>query len=359
MPGRCPSWCRGLTLVAAAALLAGACGASPSATVHQATPTVGTTQPPTTTAPLAVTSSPSPATTRPVTSTAAPATTAAPSTTAPPTTAAATTTTTRPQPPYTVTEITIPLVDTSRPTVANGQRISSSRALTTLVWAPSAPGRWPLVVFAHGFEVGPTPYIGLLEHWASEGYVVAAPEFPLTDQAVAGADLDENDLVNQPQDVRFVTDALVAASSPVAGRIDPSRVAVAGHSDGAETALSASIQPSPPGEPAYKAVIVMAGQPVTSGRSANPPILVTQGDADTTNPPQNGYDTYAQASSPKYLEVLHGAGHLPPEEVGTAWYPALSGVTTAFLNDYVAGTGSQAAIIAAGSQSPYGSIQSG
>jgi len=257
-----------------------------------------------------------------------------------------------------VTETTLPLVDTSRPTVAYGREISPTRALTTLVWAPAVPGRWPLVVFAHGFQVGPTPYIGLLEHWASEGFVVAAPEFPLTDQDIAGSNLDEDDMTNQPADMRFVTDELVAPGSPVAVHIDPTRVAVAGHSDGSETALSASITPAPPGEPVYRAVIAMSCQPVTSGTSANPPILVTQGDADTINPPSNGYATFAQASSPKYLEVLHGAEHLPPLEVGTEWYPTLSGVTTAFLDYYVAGDGSQQALFAAGNQPPYGSIES-
>ena len=86
---------------------------------------------------------------------------------------------------------------------------------------------------------------------------------------------------------------------------------------------------------------------------------VKRRDADTINPPSNGYATYAQASSPKYLEVLHGAEHLPPLEVGTAWYPTLSSVTTAFLDYYVAGDGSPQAIFAAGTQPPYGSIQSG
>ncbi|MGI8491752.1 MAG: chlorophyllase/cutinase-like alpha/beta fold protein, partial [Acidimicrobiales bacterium] len=130
---------------------------------------------------------------------------------------------------------TLRLVDDSRPTVSGGRQVAASRTLTTLVWRPAVAGRWPLVVFAHGFQVGPTPYLALLSSWAAAGFVVAAPEFPLTDATVAGANLDESDIDNQPADVRFVISRLVGSGSPLPGVIDPSEVALAGHSDGAET----------------------------------------------------------------------------------------------------------------------------
>lgn len=242
-----------------------------------------------------------------------------------------------PGPPYPVAEYSFPLVDTGRPTISQGRRISSSRALTTLVFVPSAPGRRPLVVFAHGFQVGPSPYLTLLRAWASHGYVVAAPEFPLTDQAIAGANLDESDINNQPTDVRFVTDWLVSPADPVRGRMDPKRVAVAGHSDGGETALAAGIAPTPAGEPAFRAVVAMSVQAVTNVPTATPPLLVTQGTADTINPPSLGLQAYGLATGPKYLLMLEGGGHLPPLEPGSAWLPGIEAVTEAFLDAYVAG----------------------
>jgi pimeloyl-ACP methyl ester carboxylesterase len=258
-----------------------------------------------------------------------------------------------------VTEMTLHPVDTSRPTVSHGQTISSSRSLVTLVWVPERPGRSPLIVFAHGFEVGPTPYSALLEAWAADGYVVAAPEFPLTDLAVAGANLDEADIDNQPEDVRFVTDYLVSSHSPVDNRIDPTRVAVAGHSDGAETALAASVDPAPTGEPTYRAVLAFGSQPLLGGPSDNPPILVEQGDQDEIDPPSNGYATFADAASPKYLMVAKGGGHLPPLEAGSQWLPGMEAVTEAFLGAYVAGDTPPATISSVAERYPYLSLEAG
>jgi alpha-beta hydrolase superfamily lysophospholipase len=250
-----------------------------------------------------------------------------------------------------VTETTVHFVDRRRPTVSHGRTVSPVRALTTLVWLPTAPGVRPLIVFAHGFDVGPESYTTLVQAWAAHGYVVAAPEFPLTDAPIAGPNLDENDINNQPADLRYITDALVAPGSPVAAHIDPRRVAVTGHSDGAESALAASILPVPAGEPRYLALIAMSVQPLPGSRATpNPPILITQGDADTINPPAWGLQTWQQAASPKYLLVLHGGGHLPPLQAGSAWLPGVEAVTEAFLDAYVGGSAlpSEVAAAAAG-----------
>jgi poly(3-hydroxybutyrate) depolymerase len=255
---------------------------------------------------------------------------------------------------------TLVFVDPSRPTVSHGVTIVDSRTLTTLIWAPAQPGRWPLLVFAHGFQVGPAPYETLLEAWAADGYVVAAPEFPLTDQDVAGANLDENDLDQQPADVRFVIDQLVAPGSPMASRIDARRVGVAGHSDGAETALAVSTEPTPPGEPAIRSVIAMSVAPLEGvTQTQNPPLLVTQGDADPINAPAYGIQTWQEGASPKYLAILHGGGHLPPLQAGSAWLPDIEATTEAFLSVYLTGIGNPSSIVAAGTDPPLVTITSG
>jgi predicted dienelactone hydrolase len=150
----------------------------------------------------------------------------------------------------------LPLVDDRRWFVLAGDR-REPRKLTTYVYYPDvntpsatagngrppspAPGPHPLVVFAHGFDETPATYASLLHYWASAGFVVAAPLFPRTNVHAPGGP-DEADVVNQPADISFVISNLLAldadSSSPLHALIDAGRIAVAGHSDGAETALA-------------------------------------------------------------------------------------------------------------------------
>lgn len=252
-----------------------------------------------------------------------------------------------PQLPLALIERTLVLVDPTRPTVSRGRTIATTRTLTTLVWAPVVPGPWPLVVFAPGYAVGPQAFSGLLRSWAARGYVVAAPEFPLADPAVAGARLDETDLTHEPDDVRFVLRSLLAGTDPLRGRIDGRRVAVAGHSDGAEVALAIATGPEPPAGPSIRAVIAMSGQPLVGAHRPNPPILVTQGDADTVNAPALGVAVYQGATAPKFLLTLLGGGHLPPLMAGSAWLPTIEAVSGDFLDAYLTGERSRPTRLAA------------
>ena len=96
-------------------------------------------------------------------------------------------------------------------------------------WAAPAYryGPYPVIVFAHGFDVDPNTYRALLVSWVAAGYVVVAPFFPDTSlaaiEAQHGVDT-ESDMFNQPADVAF---------RRVAGRRGRARVpaAVRGLSD--------------------------------------------------------------------------------------------------------------------------------
>jgi dienelactone hydrolase len=242
--------------------------------------------------------------------------------------------------------VMLDVVDATRPTVQNGRRLSSTRHLPTIVRYPAvgpvgatelsgarpAPGAWPLVVFAHGYNVTPGTYAHLLHAWAAAGFVVAAPSFPLE---TAGGPLDENDLSNEPADIRVVIDTVLAQNSAPSGTlahlIDARHIAVAGHSDGAEAALAVGFVNG--GDPRIGPVISMAAQGIIGGPRPDPrhPLLVVQGDHDTINPPARGDAVYRAGGAPKYELRLLGAGHLPPVADDTAWRPIVEQVGIDFL----------------------------
>jgi fermentation-respiration switch protein FrsA (DUF1100 family) len=259
--------------------------------------------------------------------------------------------------PFPIASLNLALVDTGRPTVSHGRLLSTSRALPTTVWYPAAgPGPWPLVVFGHGYGVGPTPYTHLVQTWAAAGYVVAVPTFPLADQAIDGANLDEADLQNEPTDISFVITSVLRLT-----QVDPRHIAVTGHSDGGEAALSDGFQPGLV-DPRVQAVIAMSVQPVPAPPTypTGPrPVLFVQGDADTINPPGLGRAAYDQAAAPRFYLDLLGGGHLPPFAGGTRWQPVVEQVTTAFLDRYLSGrTSTAGALLADGNQPGVSSLDS-
>lgn len=210
------------------------------------------------------------------------------------------------------------------------------RPLVTVVRYPYTGGAHPLVVFAHGFALTPSAYDRLLRAWASAGFVVAAPVFPLENAHAPGGPT-ESDLVNEPRDIRVVIDRLLAG--PLASDIDPSKIAVAGHSDGAEAALAAAYDERFR-DRRIGAAIIMSGAafPGMPPFPRNgPPLLALQGTLDPLNSPATTAAYFRRARRPKFLVWLLGASHRPPY---TGEEPQLSIVersTIAFLDSYLEG----------------------
>jgi dienelactone hydrolase len=253
--------------------------------------------------------------------------------------------------PYPVRERVLDLVDHSRTVTYPGQR-PIPRPLTTVVRYPigdppvaDAPlGRFPLVIFGHGFAVTPRVYSRLLHAWAAAGYVVAAPVFPLQNANAPGGP-NESDLGNQPRDVRFVITQLLDAGArhrgPLAGLISSREIAVSGQSDGGVTALAVAYDPAFR-DSRVRAAVILSGARVLGGdgprgASPSPALLAAQGTADTTNRPANTYAFFDAVRRPKFLLRLIGAGHLPPYTGQQPDERIVEEVSIAFLDRYLKG----------------------
>jgi predicted dienelactone hydrolase len=256
---------------------------------------------------------------------------------------------------YGVGEIVITYTDYSRHVWLPGARHAQPRRLETIIRYPAtiAPGRvdvpnapaatkggpFPIIVFAHGFNVTPSPYAPLLQAWAHAGYVVAAPIFPLTNSGAPGGP-DEADLVNQPTDVSFViTQMLSSASGTLAGLIDPHRIAVTGQSDGGSTALAVAYDQHY-FDSRIDAAMILSGAEIPgiggyTFPSPSPPLLAVQGTGDTVNAPASTYHFFGLARHPKFLLSLLGAPHLGPYTNEQPQLGIVERVTIAFLDHFL------------------------
>jgi fermentation-respiration switch protein FrsA (DUF1100 family) len=70
----------------------------------------------------------------------------------------------------------------------------------------------------------------------------------------------------------------------------------------------------------------------------SPPLLATQGTADTINPPSFTSAFFDIAPPPKYLLTMFGAPHLGPYTDQQPQLGVVERVTTAFFDRYLKGT---------------------
>ena len=224
---------------------------------------------------------------------------------------------------------TLRLVDTTRPTPPNGTYPgASSRTLDVEVWYPAttppAPAavrdapvdssaRYPLIVHGHALMDSRTGESYLTDQLASRGYVVAAVDFPLSKLGAPGG-ATVADMANQPGDLRFVIDRLLAGDGGLAPAIDRRRIGATGFSLGGGTVLLLTYHRTLR-DHRIRAVLPLAPAFSCAFTSAfyrrRVPLLVLQGDADVLAPlEENGARVFQNARGPRTLAVLKGASHL-------------------------------------------------
>ena len=266
-----------------------------------------------------------------------------------------------------VTEIRYP---TNDPHSATTENVGAAPA--------SQPGGFPMIVFAHGYDVMPDTYAALLDAWVEKGFVVAAPIFPDENPAEVSRQHNANteiDMWNEPADLAFVTrqilkdSAALSSGCPLVHQlVRASALALAGHSDGGTVVgmLTNSTGRDPQGVPfrdlraglAYRAAIIMSAQEdeVSPYRASptSPALLVVQSAADQCNPAVRAVRLYRDVhQSDKWFLELLTAHHLPPYDgTDVRAFDMVVGVSTRFLHMTLEGTSTPSSILAFGNLEP-------
>lgn len=199
--------------------------------------------------------------------------------------------------------------------------------------SPVTDGAHPIVVFTHGYTGTFTDYTFLFEDLASRGYIVAsvdhtyeatAVEFPdgRLVKSVLGSHLGDTWRGDEQtfsfavsarlNDLQFVINELqrlnVQTGSPFAGRLDLSRMAVAGHSMGGSTALLAAEH-----EARFKAGVVIDGVlPDNLTSSTETPVLLLAAGREQWSDAERRL--WGQLQGSRLAVNLKGTEHVTPTD---------------------------------------------
>ncbi len=186
-----------------------------------------------------------------------------------------------------MTDTTSPGVQTSPPTISvkpvTLAAPNRGHDLQVRVSAPTSGRDLPVIVFSHGFGQSIDGYSPLVDVWAGHGFVVVQPAHldsitvnlpPADPRAPSIWRIRVDDLTS----VLDQLDAVEAAVPELGGRIDRDRIAVAGHSWGAQSAsalagarvLDAAGTPGPSmADPRVRAAVLLC-LPGTGGAELTP-----------------------------------------------------------------------------------------
>jgi len=219
--------------------------------------------------------------------------------------------------PYRVLDEDFRAVDDSRPTPANGDTPAHpGRELVGEIWRPAhldEPG--PLVVYSHGFMSYHRESLYLARFLASHGYTMIAVDYPLTSLART-LKPRVTDVANQPGDVSFLIDTLLArnldSADPLYRSIDPQRIAAVGLSLGGLTSTLVAFHRRLR-DPRIAAAVSIAGPAsVLTGAfftDTQKPYLLVHGESDVIAPYARNALPVLAARPGTILVTLKNASH--------------------------------------------------
>jgi len=189
--------------------------------------------------------------------------------------------------------------------------------------ATVADGKFPVVVFSHGFAGFNTQSTFLTSHLASWGFVVAAPEHLDRDlkaaltAALSGSTArlnSSNDVADLQETLTLMGSENTATSSPFYRHLDMARIAAVGHSAGGSAVEKLAAVDS-----RVKVFVGLAGASygafgqTSSGAGSKVPSqpgMLMYGAQDAVVPPGTMISAYNAMTQPKRLIGLTNAGHL-------------------------------------------------
>src|SRR5262249_10911836 len=149
---------------------------------------------------------------------------------------------------------------------------------------------------------------------------------------------DEQDVVNQPGDVKFLISKLLTANDQpgaLQNMISSSEIAVAGHADGGLTAAAAAYNACCI-DTRVKAVIALSTakalfpDPWFTAKNG-PPYLGVHGDKDDVVPIDAGKELYGEAPRPRWFVTVAGGDHQAPYTDGPE-APSVARIMADFLD---------------------------
>ena len=195
-----------------------------------------------------------------------------------------------------------------------------------------AQGRFPVVVFSHGYASWRAQSSFLTSHLASWGFVVAAPEHLDRDLTAVLSELSSgssttpaltqsSDVTDLENTISLLSDQNASSSSPFYRHLDMSRVGAVGHSAGGSAVEKLAVADSQ-----VKVFVGLAGASygsfgqTSTGAGAKAPLqpgLLMYGEQDGVVPPGSIKSAYNDLNQPKRLIGLFNSGHLVFTDVCT------------------------------------------